>query len=165
MALGTCAGKETPLLLQAAEPGAGTHLPKCPQQNPAWNRHFRSQQRRNNSLSYFSPTWQGQKRREFFYVRQQGKPHLLQRTKKYSVKTGWLTTFQHVWNAALRKNIGSRDWLMFGISYSHCSVLFLSIVVTDSFSLLIPQERNSVHVRGHYNHQQLHHYSIIWQDK
>lgn len=32
---------------------------------------------------------------------------------------------------------------MFGTSYSHCSVLFLNIVVTGSFNLLIPQELNS----------------------
>lgn len=31
---------------------------------------------------------------------------------------------------------------MFGRSYSHCSVLFLNIVVPDSFSHLIPQELN-----------------------
>lgn len=42
----------------------------------------------------------------------------------------------------IKRSIGRRDWLMFGRSYSHCSVLFLNIVVTDSFSLLIPQELN-----------------------
>lgn len=53
MALGTCAGKETPLLLQAAESQEQTRLPKCTQKNASMEQTLRSQQRRNAQFELF----------------------------------------------------------------------------------------------------------------
>lgn len=118
-----------------------------------------------SNLSDFSPTpVNSRQERNILDVREQGEPHLLQRTKSQNRVTD---NFSCCAGCCIRSAIGRRAWLMFGRSYSHCSVLFSHIVVPDSFRHLIPQKLNYTvsPLTEHWNYQQLHHDSIISQDK
>lgn len=147
-----CSTESTPPAASSTEPGAGTHLPKCPQQNSCMQQTLKITAKEEYTVWAISPQqslaragkkgklWMSESKGSLIFCREQGNIQ--------SKQNDW-QVFSKCEILLKKKNIGSRNWLVFGTSYSNCSVLFLNIAVTDSFSLLILQELNSVHVTGH----------------
>lgn len=100
-----------------------------------------------HSLSCFSPTitWQEQERRENYECQRAREASSFAESKKILSQNRMTDNFSACVKCCFKKRkLETEDWLTFGTSYSQCSALFLNNVVTDSISLLILQELNSV---------------------